>query len=202
VDGVLEETGLAPRRDQSVETLSGGWRQRVSVATALVHDPEVLVMDEPTTGLDVRVQDELWGVIRSTAERGAAVLLSTHEIEQVEARADRVGILHEGRLVAEDSPARLRDGLGLSAIAEVEAEDGEAVVAWARARGAAAVPAGERWTLMLREPIALAELAAELADARPRSLALRPVGLVDVFRQVTAPEPRAPSGPFVLPGVA
>jgi ABC-2 type transport system ATP-binding protein len=105
-DQVLEQVGLADRKDQLVETLSGGQRARVSLATALLGAPELLVLDEPTVGLDPVLRRDLWNLFRQLADAGTTVLVSSHVMDEA-TRCDRLLLLRDGRLVADDSP----DGL-------------------------------------------------------------------------------------------
>jgi len=105
-DEVLEQVGLHDRRNQLVQTLSGGQRARVSLATALLGSPELLVLDEPTVGLDPVLRRDLWGLFRTLADSGTTVLVSSHVMDEA-SRCDRLLLMREGRLVADDSPAGL-----------------------------------------------------------------------------------------------
>lgn len=96
---VMEQLGLAPWAKHRAKTLSGGWQRRLSIAMALVSQPEVLFLDEPTLGLDVLARRELWGVIRGL-KGSTAIVLTTHYLEEAEALADRIGIMNAGRLRA------------------------------------------------------------------------------------------------------
>jgi len=103
---VLEEVGLADRADAAIATYSRGMRQRLGVARALVNDPQVVILDEPTLGLDPAGQDQLLELITTIArDRGATVVLSTHHLDEVEQTCSRVVILHHGRVVAEGTVA-------------------------------------------------------------------------------------------------
>jgi ABC-2 type transport system ATP-binding protein len=106
-DAVLADVGLADDADSWYETLSGGQKRRACVATALVNDPDLLVLDEPTTGIDPAGRRSLWALVERLAGGGTTVLLTTHYMEEAERLADRVGMLAGGRLVAEDSPEAL-----------------------------------------------------------------------------------------------
>jgi ABC-2 type transport system ATP-binding protein len=107
---LLARFGLTAKADACFETLSGGQRQRLFLALALVNQPHLVVLDEPTAGLDPRARRELQGIIRQLKTEGRAVLLSTHYLEEAEQLCDRVGILHEGRIIARDAPAALIAG--------------------------------------------------------------------------------------------
>jgi ABC-2 type transport system ATP-binding protein len=99
VDAALTLADLAHRRDVRVRQLSGGERRRLDLALVLATDPEVVLLDEPTTGLDPESRERAWRTIRAVAERGAAVVLTTHYLDEAEALADTVAILHAGRVV-------------------------------------------------------------------------------------------------------
>ena len=113
VASVLSQVGLDDRPDQLVATLSGGQRARVSLATALLGEPEVLVLDEPTVGLDPVLRRELWALFHQLAAGGVTILVSSHVMDEA-SRCDRLLLLRDGRLVAVDPPAELlrRTGAG------------------------------------------------------------------------------------------
>ena len=103
---VLEQVSLADRSGQLVQTLSGGQRARVSLATALLSTPALLVLDEPTVGLDPVLRRDLWALFRSLADAGATLLVSSHVMDEA-ARCDRLLLMRDGRLVADDPPQEL-----------------------------------------------------------------------------------------------
>lgn len=107
IDDLLDLVGLAERRSSRVEHLSGGQRQRLALALALLNDPEVIFLDEPTTGLDAQARRQLWAIIERMKQQGKTVLLTTHYIEEAERLADRVAILDQGKVIALDTPERL-----------------------------------------------------------------------------------------------
>jgi ABC-2 type transport system ATP-binding protein len=94
-----------------VRTLSGGQKQRFSIAAALVNEPRVLFLDEPTTGLDPQARRHLWGLVRRIRDRGRTVILTTHYMEEAEELCDRVAIMDSGHIVAMDEPLALIDAL-------------------------------------------------------------------------------------------
>jgi lipooligosaccharide transport system ATP-binding protein len=107
VDRALAMAGLQARAADRAVTLSGGMQRRLLIARALIHQPDLVLLDEPTVGLDPQVRQELWSLILSLRERGATVLMSTHYIEEAERLADRVAIMSAGRVVAEGTPGEL-----------------------------------------------------------------------------------------------
>jgi ABC-2 type transport system ATP-binding protein len=121
---VMDRLGLEPRRNDVVETLSGGLKRRVEIAKGLLHRPLVLLMDEPSTGLDPAARRELWQYVEELRdEQGITVLLTTHILDEAD-RCDRLVLLHEGRLVTEGTPAELKSRIGGDVI-EIEVDDAE-----------------------------------------------------------------------------
>ena len=120
-DALLDRVGLGSDADRAAGDYSKGMRQRLALAMALVGDPELLVLDEPSSGLDPAGAKEMRDIVRTEAERGATVFFSSHVLEQVDAVCDRVGILRDGELVAEDSVEGLREAVGDGATLEVSA---------------------------------------------------------------------------------
>ena len=108
---LLADVELTEKSRSQVKTLSGGQKQRFSIAAALVNDPRVLFLDEPTTGLDPQARHHLWGLVRRIQERGHTVVLTTHYMEEAEELCDRVAIMDRGLIVALDTPQRLVDAL-------------------------------------------------------------------------------------------
>jgi ABC-2 type transport system ATP-binding protein len=107
VDEVIEVVGLAEKRDTRVVKLSGGQQRRLDVAIALAGDPELLFLDEPTTGFDPSARHEAWQVVKNLAALGKTVLLTTHYMDEAQYLADRVAVMAAGRIVAEGAPATL-----------------------------------------------------------------------------------------------
>ncbi|WP_318202583.1 ABC transporter ATP-binding protein [Streptomyces sp. SCL15-4] len=107
---VLERVGLQDKHAVRVKQLSGGERRRLDLALALLGDPEVLFLDEPTTGLDAEGRRDTWALVRALRDQGTTVLLTTHYLEEAEELADRLAILHEGRIAASGTPAEVTAG--------------------------------------------------------------------------------------------
>ncbi|HWE38034.1 MAG TPA: ABC transporter ATP-binding protein [Isosphaeraceae bacterium] len=122
---VLARVALESKSESFVETLSGGQRQRLAVALALVGDPELLFLDEPTTGLDPQSRRQLWDVIRDLQGRGRTTLLTTHYMDEAERLCDRVAIVDHGKVIALGSPAELIARVGGDHILEFALADGD-----------------------------------------------------------------------------
>ncbi|MGH7559084.1 MAG: ABC transporter ATP-binding protein [Gemmatimonadota bacterium] len=106
-DRLLERFGLTEKADTKVHKLSGGMKRRLLIAKAMIHDPEILILDEPTAGVDVELRRSLWSYLRELNRRGKTVLLTTHYIEEAETLCDEVAIIDRGRIVTQGSPERL-----------------------------------------------------------------------------------------------
>ena len=112
VDGMIEEFGLGDKRDTLFKYLSGGLKQRVGIAIALVNDPDMVFMDEPTAGLDPASRRDVWAAIRMVKARGKTVFLTTHYLDEAYRLADNICILHKGSVVARGSPDEMIGRLG------------------------------------------------------------------------------------------
>lgn len=110
IDGVLDHLGLTPVAGQLVRTLSTGWRQRLALGTAIVHRPRLLLLDEPTSGVDPTARRAFWDLIYDLVAEGITVLVTTHYMDEAE-YCTRLGILNNGRLLALDTPTRLKQSL-------------------------------------------------------------------------------------------
>ncbi|HEY1818886.1 MAG TPA: ATP-binding cassette domain-containing protein [Trebonia sp.] len=118
-DRLLAEFDLADARRRLVKTYSGGMRRRLDLAISLLARPELLFLDEPTTGLDPRSRDQLWSAVKDLARDGVTVLLTTQYLAEAEALADNIAVLHQGRIVAEGTASQLKSDLGVASLDEV-----------------------------------------------------------------------------------
>ncbi len=108
---LLEEFGLSEKAKVKVRELSGGMKRRFQIAKSLVHDPEVVILDEPTAGVDVELRHMLWGYLQRLNKEGRTIILTTHYIEEAEKLCERVAIIDHGRIIAEGSPGQLMEGI-------------------------------------------------------------------------------------------
>jgi ABC-2 type transport system ATP-binding protein len=124
VDEVIERVGLAEKAKSRTKTLSGGQRRRLDLALGLVGDPQLLFLDEPTTGFDPSARRRAWDLIASLRELGTTIVLTTHYMEEAEVLADRVAVIQSGRLIALDTPANLVRTEGAEAMISFDLPDG------------------------------------------------------------------------------
>jgi ABC-2 type transport system ATP-binding protein len=123
VDEVLSQVALADKAGALVRTLSGGQRQRLAVGAALVNDPELVFLDEPTTGLDPQARRNMWSIVTDLKDRGKTVILTTHYMEEAEALSDLVCIMDHGVIIAQGTPRELTQDFGEETMIEFRGED-------------------------------------------------------------------------------
>jgi ABC-2 type transport system ATP-binding protein len=169
----LELVGLESKADAYAGEMSGGQQQRLAIALALVHDPELVFLDEPTTGLDPQARRNLWDVIRAiNVDAGKTVILTTHYLEEAEQLCDRVAIMDEARVIALDTPAGLIASLGAD-VRIAYTEEGEERVTFAHDAQAAVLEALE---------------SARGRGVQIEGLSVRGPSLEDVFLKLTGRE--------------
>ncbi len=185
-EAVLSDVGLTDSADTYYENLSGGQKRRACVGTALVNDPELLVLDEPTTGIDPAGRRELWTLVDDLAERGTTVLLTTHDMTEAERLADRVGMLAAGRLVALGSPAELIDRHAGGDRLVIDADDEDAAARALETAGYRVLP-DDRHLAVAVAPGTIPEVVGTLEDAGVAydRLTWREPSLEDVYMAVT-----------------
>ncbi|HEV3241202.1 MAG TPA: ATP-binding cassette domain-containing protein [Casimicrobiaceae bacterium] len=180
---LLEFAGLATKGDANIRTLSGGMKRRLTLARALVNDPELLILDEPTTGLDPQARHLIWDGLRQLLTLGTTILLTTHFMDEAERLCTRLAVIDHGRMIASDSPRAL-----IAAHVEPEVIEvyGDEARAWAAARGEKLVDrlelAGETAFCYARDA---APLLADLAHTPGVRYLHRPANLEDLFIKLT-----------------
>lgn len=198
LDEVLDLVSIGDAIDRRIGTYSGGMKRRVDLAAALVHDPEVLFLDEPTTGLDPESRERVWAeVTRLNRQLGKAIFLTTQYLQEADALTDRVGIISQGRLVAEGTPRSLKRDVGRDVIeADVIGTDPTILERLANLDGVDAA-SNEAGRLVVSTPdaaAALSPVAVELGHSglSVKSLTIRTPSLDDVFRQMTSTSQEGP----------
>ncbi len=190
---VVAEVGLQEKARARVGTLSGGQKQRLAVACALVGDPELLFLDEPTTGLDPQSRRQVWEIVNGFKRRGRTVVLTTHYMDEAERLCDRVSVVDRGRIIAEGTPRELIRSLGGDHVIEIAVEPGgagelaPADLAELPSVRAVHAEAGHLVLTVTEPHVALAPLLERVAGRgfALASLATRQASLEDVFVSLT-----------------
>ena len=186
---LLEELDLAEKRDQRARTLSGGMQRRLNLAMALVHDPEILVLDEPEAGLDPQSRVLVREYVKSLARR-KTIILTTHNMDEAERMADRVAIIDHGKLLTLDTPEALKRTVGEGDVLEIETGEGGVRSALSVVAKIAPQVSSTNHTLVIRARGVVELLPAILdalrsVDAHPGEVRLRANSLEDVFISLT-----------------
>jgi ABC-2 type transport system ATP-binding protein len=188
---LLDQFGLTEAADRLVKTYSGGMRRRLDLAAGFVLAPQVLFLDEPTTGQDPRNRSEVWEVVRELVRGGTTVLLTTHYLEEADRLADRISVIDRGRVIAEGAPEQLKAAIGGSQVDLVLRDAGELAAAaelLERVSGTAPQIAGQRLTAPVPDRVAsLTELLRGLEDygIEAEDVSLRRPTLDEVFLRLT-----------------
>jgi ABC-2 type transport system ATP-binding protein len=192
VEDVLEELALVEKADAWVGKLSGGQRQRLAVATALVGNPKILFLDEPTTGLDPQSRRQLWDIVRQFQQRGGTILLTTHYMDEAERLCNRLAVIDHGQIIAEGSPAELIARLTGHHVVEfaVASSNGASDHAtWEKLPGVQSVRSDDgMFCLQVNEPhetIPALLAAVQKQGSQLAHLTTRQASLEDVFVQLT-----------------
>lgn len=186
---LLELVQLTEKADAYQITLSGGQQQRLAIALALVNDPELVFLDEPTTGLDPQARRSLWDVVRQIKREGRTVILTTHYMDEAEALCDRLAIVDHGRAIAQGTPLELIQSLAIPSVVEL-AFDGSAPdpAALAARLGSAVEARGDLWEIPTPDPKTLLPRLLEATEALAvpyRQVHVRRATLEDVFLHLT-----------------
>ncbi len=183
VPRLLEFAGLGDRARARLETLSGGMKRRLTLARALVNDPDILFLDEPTTGLDPQARHLIWDGLKRLTGEGKTIVLTTHFMDEAERLCNRLCVMDRGAIIALDTPRNLIDTLIEPVVVEVY---GEGVAAWARASAAPLVErlevTGETAFCYMHDPAPLMQRARREPGLK---LLERPANLEDVFIKLT-----------------
>ncbi len=189
VEELIELLDLGEERDRYFSRLSGGQKQRVAVGCALVGDPELLFLDEPTTGLDPRARKSLWTLVERYREQQRTVLITTHYMEEAAALCDRIAVMDQGKIIALGTPRSLVDSLGIVQFVEFEvATPLDQAKLTALPSVAALTNRGQRYRLRVdRSLAALTSVLEELArqGVQPIGLSTHQATLDDVFLHLT-----------------
>ncbi|NJR64345.1 MAG: ABC transporter ATP-binding protein [Leptolyngbyaceae cyanobacterium CRU_2_3] len=181
----LEAVNLSDRAHSPAETLSGGMQRRLSMAIALVHQPQLVILDEPTTGLDIESRYEIWDLIRQLRHQGITVLLTTHLLEEAERLCQRIGILKGGTMLAEGTLSELQNCVPAVEIAIVKTPAEEDAIACAQSHGFQFRRYGSDLAFWLPQALELPQILACFQGIPLDSICRQPVRLEHIYMEVT-----------------
>ncbi|MBL1200199.1 MAG: ABC transporter ATP-binding protein [Nostoc sp. GBBB01] len=186
IKATLAAVNLLDRAKNTVDTLSGGMQRRLNIAVALVHQPQLLILDEPTTGLDIEARYEIWQLIRQLKNQGVTILLTTHLLDEAERLCQRIGILKDGQILAEGSLAQLRALIPTSEIVVVQTPEEELAIACAQEYGFTPRRYGDELTFWLPEPLELKEIISRFEGITINAIVRQPVRLEHIYMELTS----------------
>ena len=195
----LASVNLSDRADSVGGDLSGGRQRRRRLAAAIIHQPKLVGLDEPSTGLDIEARYEVWELIRSLKQQGVTVLLTTHLLDEVERLCDRIGIIKQGRLLAEGTLAKLRERIPAQEIVMIETEDESGAINRAQTHGFTPRRYGNDLAFWVPEQLALPELLGRFEGLPIESISRHKIGLEHIYLEVT--QEKQPATPIVSPEV-
>ena len=187
IAGLLEFVSLTDRRAAKTDALSGGMRRRLTIARALINDPELVVLDEPTTGLDPQARHVIWGRLSELRARGKTLLLTTHYMEEAERLCDELVIMDQGRILAQGSPRELIERYVEREVIEMRGGEAAAFLQLAESSGCRLERMGSSIYCYSRQFAPLIEALRQRPDLKYTH---RPAGLEDVFLRLTGRELR------------
>jgi ABC-2 type transport system ATP-binding protein len=199
IDNLLQFSGLK-RKKQRIKTFSGGMKRRLNLAASMVHDPEILLLDEPTVGVDPQQRRRIWDMVLDLKDRGKTVVLTTHLMDEADRLCDRVAIMDHGKIIALDAPSKLKKELGGKQVIEIVSEQPSVLSnEIEKIKGVSEVKRSNYKNLEWEEPVGYMQVistagmdllpaviyAAQLTRVRIESVAVREVNLQDVFIALT-----------------
>ena len=185
----LSAVNLADRADSVVGDLSGGMQRRLSLAAAIIHQPKLVVLDEPSTGLDIEARYEVWELIRLLKQQGVTVLLTTHLLDEVERLCDRIGIIKQGTLLADGTLEKLRDRIPAQEIVMIRTKDEGEAIARAQSHGFTPKRYGKELAFWVPELLELPELLDKFSGLSVDSISRHAIGLEHIYLEVTQSSP-------------
>ncbi len=184
IQDCLALVGLDNRIDSPAETLSGGMQRRLSIAIALIHQPKLIILDEPTTGLDIEARYQMWDVIRHLQRSGATILITTHLLDEVERLCHKIGILQQGKLIAEGTLPQLRQRIMAKEVVTIRSPQEQAIIDRGKSLGLVSRRYGEELSFWIPELLDLKEIL-EYFDGIPiDGITRHPVSLEHIYLEV------------------
>lgn len=183
----LEAVNLLEQTDQVVATLSGGMQRRLNMAVSLIHQPQLLILDEPTTGLDLEARFQMWTLIQELQQTGMTILLTTHLLDEAQRLCQTIGILKEGQLITQGSLEVLKKLIPALEIVTIETTQVKEAIALGKDLGLTSRYYGKTLAFWLPKMLDLKEILALFEPIKIDSIAKQPVQLEHIYLEVTNP---------------
>lgn len=184
IEKSLTAVNLLERAKNPIETLSGGMQRRMNIAVALVHQPKLLILDEPTTGLDIETRYEIWDLIWQLKSQGMTILLTTHLLEEAQRLCQKIGILKGGQIIAQGSLEELRKYIPAQEIITIETEQEESAIALANKHGFTHRRYGNDLAFWLPKALELKEILSLFEGITINSISRQSVQLEHIYLEV------------------
>jgi len=188
VEKCLASVNLFDQANSPVETLSGGMKRRLNIALALVHEPKLLILDEPTTGLDIEARYEIWELIRNLKNQGITILLTTHLLDEAERLCQKIGILKNGQILAEGTLPELQKLIPAAEVVTIETQEEEKAIARAIELGFLYRHYGNELAFWLPKTLELKEIIVAFDGIPLDSISRKSINLEHIYLEVTKQE--------------
>ncbi|MCP6762326.1 MAG: ABC transporter ATP-binding protein [Fischerella sp. CENA71] len=185
IQATLQAVNLLDRAKSPVETLSGGMQRRLNIAVALVHQPKLVILDEPTTGLDIEARYEIWELIKQLKNQGITILLTTHLLDEAERLCNKIGILKNGQILAEGSLEQLRTFIPATEILVVQTPEAEKAIARGITCGFTPRRYGSDLAFWLPEHLELKDIITRFDGINIDSISRQPIRLEHIYLELT-----------------
>lgn len=189
IDWCLNAVKLLDRSQSIVADLSGGMQRRLNIAVALVHEPQLVILDEPTTGLDIETRYEIWGLIQQLQGEGMTILLTTHLLDEAEKLCQRIGIIKTGRMIAEGTLDSLKQVITAQEIILIQTLETEKAIQRGREQGYVSRYYGKQLAFWLPETKDLKTIIDEFTGISIESITRQPVNLEHIYLEIMQSQP-------------
>ena len=189
IDWCLNAVKLLDRSKSIVADLSGGMQRRLNIAVALVHEPQLVILDEPTTGLDIETRYEIWGLIQELQREGLTILLTTHLLDEAEKLCQRIGIIKTGKMIAEGTLDSLKQVITAQEIILIQTLETEKAIQRGREQGYVSRYYGKQLAFWLPETKDLKTIIDEFTGISIESITRQPVNLEHIYLEIMQSQP-------------
>lgn len=181
----LKAVNLLDKKDSIVSTLSGGMQRRLNIAIALIHNPRLLILDEPTTGLDIESRYEIWQLILKLKQEGITILLTTHFLEEAEKLCDRIGIMKQGKIIKEGTLTQLKQIIPAKELIVIKTPEEEKAILQGQKQGFSYTYYQDELVFLTAEILDLSEIIKHFDAVNLTSITKKPINLEYIYLELT-----------------